>query len=90
MRIDYPQDIMQFVTMLVAHVDKGAGVRSQEDLDTYLRLATEKLGEISAAITRGRWHLARYECIDLAHVAFLIWHNLHQQIIEEEDLKNEN
>lgn len=37
-----------------------------------LALAVEELREISSAITRNRLDLAKCECIDLAHCAYLI------------------
>jgi len=42
-------------------------------VDVTLRFAIEELGEISTAITRDRYLQAWYECLDLAHCAFLIW-----------------
>jgi len=42
-------------------------------VDFGVRLAAEELGEIASAITRNRRSLARAECIDLAHCAFLLW-----------------
>ena len=49
-------------------------VGHESTLEDYsLRLATEELGEIASALTRNRRNLAKEECIDLAHCAFLLW-----------------
>lgn len=41
-------------------------------VDFFLRYAIEELGEVSSAITRKRWFLAKAECVDVAHTALLI------------------
>ena len=48
------------------------GVDNVVDPRHAIALAVEELGEISSAITRDRLDLAKCECIDLAHCAFLI------------------
>ena len=52
---------------------------SENNVDFYLRLATEELGEIASAITRERYNLAEEECLDLAHCAMLIAMHLDQR-----------
>jgi hypothetical protein len=46
--------------------------RIDSNVDFFVRYAIEELGEVSAAITRDRFELAKSECIDLAHIAMLI------------------
>ena len=48
------------------------GVNKEMSTEYALGLAIEELGEIAGALTRSRYKLAEYECIDLAHCAFLI------------------
>lgn len=49
-----------------------AGRGNGDNIDFFLRCATEELGEVASAITRKRYSLAEEECIDLAHTALLI------------------
>ena len=49
------------------------GSRNELSVDETIRYAVEKLGEVSTAVSRARWGQAKAECIDLAHIAFLIY-----------------
>lgn len=49
------------------------GVQNARQLDEVMRFTIEELGEVSSAITRERWELAKAECVDLAHCAFLLY-----------------
>lgn len=42
-------------------------------VDGALRFLTEEIGEVASAITRNRTELAKAECIDVAHCAFLVY-----------------
>lgn len=52
------------------------GINSSRTPDESIKFAIEELGEVSGAITRERFELAKCECIDLAHTAFLIYQSL--------------
>lgn len=67
----------EFSRMLVKQGNRKAtlydGINCNRSIDEMLRFAMEELGEVSSAITRERVELAKAECIDLAHTAFLIY-----------------
>lgn len=72
----------QFANMLIATGKRKAslydGINCNRSVDEMLRFAVEELGEVSSAITRNRTQLAKDECLDLAHCAFLIYMALHK------------
>lgn len=49
------------------------GINTSSTLDRTLRLLTEEIGEVASAVTRDRFQLAKVECIDVAHCAFLVY-----------------
>ena len=55
------------------------GMNSEKTLHELLVFTIEELGEVASAITRERFHLAAYECVDLAHCAMLIAFRLHRE-----------
>jgi len=44
--------------------------------DAWLRCACQELGQIAEALGKERYELAAAECLDLAHVAMLLWCSL--------------
>lgn len=81
--MDEQEAIIEFTKRLTVHANRKSklydGSNRKFSPDVALRLATEELGEVATDITRERWHAAIYECIDLAHTAFLLWLAMCQQ-----------
>lgn len=85
--LDELTHIDDFLKKLKAHTERKKSLYDGSNrtlpIDFCLRLAIEELGEIAGAITRSRTTLAEYECIDLAHCAYLIYQTLQRS--EETD-----
>lgn len=83
--------VLNFMAYLTKHIERkkefydGANEKVKKlDTSYVLALCTEELGEIASALVRNRLHAARYECIDLAHTALLLF------LAIESKLENEN
>lgn len=72
--------IDDFLKKLKVHAERKKqmydGSNKTLPVDYCLRFAIEELGEVASAITRNRTTLAEYECVDLAHCAYLIYQAL--------------
>ena len=71
------EELQQFIRLLQEHAIRKAALYDGTDTmstpDECLRFAIEELGELSGAITRSRFELAKCEAIDVAHCAMLVW-----------------
>ena len=76
----------EFYDLLLVHakrkISTNDGSNREFPIDTVIRFAIEELGEISSAITRDRFSLARDECLDLAHCALLIWISINKKLFD--------
>ncbi len=79
--------IKQFIKLLKKHCKRKAklydGIDRDMPPDVALRYAIEELGEVSTDISRLRFMDARYECIDVAHCAVLIFLSVYD--LEDEE-----
>lgn len=77
------EHLNEFLSILEKHTkrkrDLYDGSNEKQPVDFWLRMAIEELGEIAGAITRSRQALAKYECVDLAHCAYLIYQALERE-----------
>lgn len=79
------EQIKIFVSIFERQANRKAeenydGMTNIMSMDKALRLSIEELGEVSTAITRERYISAMYECLDVAHCAFLMWLSIKRQI----------
>ena len=52
---------------------ENAGTSGLDAINRYMLSVIEEAGEVSSAITRHRYELAKAECIDVAHSALLLY-----------------
>lgn len=75
--------VEDFCEKLKRHAEKKAclydGADKNADISQLVMYLAEEVGEVSSALTRDRPILARYECLDVAHCAFLIYSTLMQE-----------
>lgn len=67
----------EFIKLLCKQVERKAklydGINQTRTTDQWLRFSVEELGEVSSALTRERYELAKVECIDLAHAILCLY-----------------
>lgn len=54
------------------------GHNSTKSAEFFMIALAEETGEVASAIVRDRPQAAKAECVDVAHVAFLIWERVGQ------------
>ena len=78
--------VEDFCKKLKSHAEHKAklydGADKNAAISQLVMYLAEEVGEVSSALTRDRPILARYECIDVAHSAFLIYSTLMQELQE--------
>lgn len=52
---------------------ENAGTSGLDTISRYMLSVIEEIGEVSSAITRHRYELAKAECVDVAHSALLLY-----------------
>lgn len=76
------QRINRFCELLKAHTAHKAalydGHNSNRTAQFFMIALAEETGEVASAMVRDRPEAAKAECIDVAHVAFLIWERMGQ------------
>lgn len=74
--------IDDFTKLVVKQIERKAklydgfdnvGTSGLDAVSRFMFSAVEEIGEVSSAITRRRYELAKAECIDVAHSALLLY-----------------
>lgn len=82
--------IARFIARLRKHAVRKAklydgvnnAISADEGIERWLRYLIEEVGEVASAVNRDRLELARDECVDVAHVAMLMYMALEAKIAE--------
>jgi len=91
MEIDEFLNLIRRQTIIKVKLYDGIGSLEASGLDPVSRFMfsiTEEAGEVSSALTRKRYELAKAECVDVAHSALLLYKAI--EGLQNNELRNES